>query len=379
MKKKVNFYLVIFLFALTACNKYNPVNDKIYGIPSKNNMLSESSLKSLEDVIKAFPDNPENFYKKALFHLKKNEDTLALASIKKALSLDSLNAKYYYILSKSQHRLRQTDLAMAAINKAGKQEDNNFEILILSGELSYLQKDFDNAIKYLNKALMISTSDARPYYWKANVEIARSDSASAIRNLNLALQKKPDYVDVYNSFAELYNKFEMYKTSVQFADKGLKINPRHDLLNFNKAEAFRRRVYFDDSAKVYYQKAYELNPELYLASYYLGRYAFDRAAFKEATKYFESSLKYKPEFSKSNYYLGICYRYAGKKEDALKKFEKTMKLEPTNLSAREFYWSVKNDIDQEKFLAREDSIRRAYYKMLEEQRKKHEELLKSNQ
>jgi tetratricopeptide (TPR) repeat protein len=373
---KFNWSIFLIAFYLVACDRYNPVNDQIYDLPRYSAANQKAILQALQDAVANYPESAENHYKLAAFYFKNQQDILALDFLKKTLQLDSTQAKYYLSLAQVYDRLQQVEPAMQAVIKSQNSEETNYEALVLAGHLYYQKKEYDNAIKYLNKALKITQVDARVYYFKANVEIARYDSANALKNLAAALQRKPAYYEVYNSYANLFIKFEMYNTAIRYANQGLKINPQSDLLHFNKAEAFRLQRFFEDSARIYYEKAFQINSKLDKAAYYAGVYAYERGKYQIAQKYMESSLQNNPKFAKTHYYLGMCLRYYGKKKEALKAFGQAIKLDTKDLIAGEMYWQVKNDIFNDELRAREDSMQRAYYKMLEEQRKKEQEMLK---
>jgi tetratricopeptide (TPR) repeat protein len=373
---KFTWLILLTLFSLFACDRYSPVNDQIYDLPKDNSSNQQSILKALQDAVVNYPQSADAHFKLATFHFKNHQDTLALDFLKTTLQLDSTQTKYYLTLAQVYDRLQQIEPAVQAVIKSQNSEETNYEALVLAGHLYYQKKEYDNAIKYLNKALKITQLDARVYYFKANVEIARYDSANALKNLATALRRKPNYHEVYNSYADLFIKFEMYNTAIRYANQGLKINPKSDLLHFNKAEAFRLQRFFEDSASIYYEKAFQINSKLDKAAYYAGVYAYERGKYQTAQKYMESSLQNNPKFAKAQYYLGMCLRYYGKKKEALKAFGQAIKLDSKDLLAGEMYWQVKNDIYNDELRIREDSIQRAYYKMLEEQRKKEQEMLK---
>ena len=380
----MNYHLLLLLILgllASACKKYNPANDKIYPVPTQNNLQSDIALKALEDAINNDLDNAVNFYKKSLIHFSKNEDSLATIYIREALSLDSTQADYWLLQSKLYYRAGFSKIALSSLQKTDLNAKNNLKDLIYIGELFYKQKNYDEALGFLNKSLTIKPL-AEAYYWKARIAIARRDSSQAITQLHKVLDQRSVLAEAYNSFAELYLSYDMNKRALSYADSGLAINPDLPLLNYHKAEAFRKRLYYDDSARVYYQKAYELNDSLYLVSYQLGKYEVRDNNFKLAEKYFENTLKYDNTNPQLHYYLGLCYRKLGKKSAAVDQLEIAIEKNPDNYLAKELYWQIKNEILHARMLAREDSIRRAYYQRLaeqEEKRKKELEELRKKQ
>ncbi|TAE66335.1 MAG: tetratricopeptide repeat protein [Bacteroidetes bacterium] len=367
MNKKMNKILIILTLIwilVTSCDRYNPVNDDMQKIPDFENLAAEASLKALQDNLGQNSDAAEPNFQMALYRIRKKEDSLAIPFLEKSLQIDSTKSKYFLALSRVYANMGKTEKALDVLNKSKGLGEKSLESLILGGELYYIAKEYNEAIKSLNEALQISKRDARIYFWKANVEIARLDSANALKNLSLALKYKPNYYEVFNSYAQLFSKYESYNAAIYYVNLGLKINANNDALNFTKAEAFRLKKFADDSAFIYYKKVYSVNPKIWQASYFLGKYSFERGQGAEAQKYFLSSLKYK-DFSNSRYYLGMSYYYSNQKEKAIKELLKATKLDSQNLAANEWYWKVRSEIEAEKQYRYQDSLQKQYYKSLQ--------------
>lgn len=360
---KLKILLLLAMIAF-ACDRYNPVNDDMQKMPNFENLASDESLKALQDNLGQNPDGAETNFQMALYRIRKKEDSLAIPFLEKALQIDSTKNKYFLALARVYANVGKTQKALNILNKSRGLGVKNLEALILGGELYYTSKEYNESIKILNEALQISKRDARIYFWKANVEIARLDSANALKNLSLALKYKPNYYQVFNSYAELFSKYELYNAAIYYTNLGLKINQNDYLLNFTKAEAYRLKRFSEDSAAKYYKKTYSINPKIWQASYFLGKYNFELGKNAEARKYLLSSLQYK-DFVFSRYYLGLTYYYANQKDKALKELLKATKLDNTYLAANEWYWKVRTEIETEKQYLYQDSLQKQYYKSLQ--------------
>jgi|GEM_PF-2346966 len=365
------FVFILLSIAWMSCDRYNPVNEEINELPKTKNYLSATSFQALEDAIKEYPNAPENYYQLARLHHFNQNDSLANFRIKEAMKLDSNQVKYRYLYSQILYKQDKKEESLNQLLRiSGANTPPSIEQLFLAARLYYDLKDYDNATKYLNRALKIDNKNPDFYLWKGKVAVARRDSSNALDNLRQALALKPNFAEAYNSLTELYTKYELYISANRFANIGLKYKPDYAELYFHKAEAFRKRVYFDDSAKIAYQKAFELDKNQYKAAYYLGKFAYEKGQCEQVKTYLEHALKYQKELDKAHYYLGVCYRRSGNKDTALKWLALELKQNPNYFPASDLYWGIKNEIAQAKIIAREDSLRRAYYKQLEEQRQR---------
>ncbi len=364
------FTLLPLVALLGACDRYNPVNEEINQPPPYQNTLRETSLKALQDALKEYPQAPENYYQLARILHRKQEDSLASQHIREAIRLDSNQQKYRFLYAQILYQQDKKTEANEQVQRILNPEEVNFEKIFFAAKVGFDLKDYDNALKLLNRALEIDNKNPELYYWKGKIGVARRDSTQALANLRKALDLRPKFAEVYSSLTELYTKYELYASANRFANIGIQLKPNYAPLYFHKAEAFRSRVYFDDSAKVAYQKAFELDKNLYLAAYHLGKYAYTEGKCSQVKQYLEHALRYQNDLDKAYYYLGVCYRRAGDRETALRLLTLAIKQNPNYPPANDLYWGIKNEIAQAKMLAREDSLRRAYYKQLEEQRKK---------
>lgn len=350
--------LLSFLFLLTACNRYNPEQDNIPDIPRPEQAYSNEAMRLAIRMVEQYPDEPLYQYKKGLLHLKRQEWREATELFNKALAYDSLNTTYRFALAKAYHAQEEYKKALQTLQRVLPKLDDSYEALLLAGELFYTQKEYDNATKNLNKALKITPYEAEVYYWKGTVALARLDTANAIRNLNLALARKPQYALAYNAFAEMYNRYELPDMAIFYANKGLQYQKQIPILYFTKAEAFRMKRFFEDSAKANYDQAYRLNRKLYMAAFYLGKYAYEAGKYDEAKRYLDAVVRQEPTIAYAHYYLGMCLYISGNKAEALKKMGLAMQHDNRLIAANDMYWAINRELQQERYYRYEDSIRR---------------------
>ncbi len=349
---------VVFFISIMACDRYNPVQDEIPDVPRETQAYSTEAMNLAIRMIELYPEEPLYKYKKGVLHLQRQEWSAAVEAITQALKYDSLNVSYRFSLATAHHAQEDYKKALQIFQRILPKIEDDFESLVLVGELYYTQKEYDNATKYLNKALKITSHEAKVYYWKGTVALARLDTATAIQNLNIALQRKPSYALVYNAFAEMYNRYDLPTLAITYVNKGLQYDAKASILYFTKAEAFRIKRFSDDSARLNYEKAYRLNRKLHMAGYYLGKYTYEAGKYEEAKRYFEAVVRQEPVFATAYYYLGMCLRMSGNKEEALKKLGMAIKQDAKLLTATDMYWAISNEIQQERYYRYEDSLRR---------------------
>lgn len=370
MSPRAFLFLFYLGFLCLACDRYNPINDSIHTMPSTGNLLSDTSFRSLDDAIKNYRAVGDLHFKKALLHRDLGQAEAAKEEIELALKEDSLHPEYLLLMAELLYDSEDYLSALQFLNQAPPAEIPSLERQILKGILYYHASFYTESEQILKQSLPINPRDVRISYYLGRVAQMQSDTAKAQAYLLQSLKLDPNYADAYAAMSELYLKLEEYSESIDWANRGLRVAPKHPKLNYQKAIAYRRKLFFPDSVITYFQKALEADQELNEASLYLGKKAYEKRDYPAAQKYLEILLGQLSEHPDGNYYLGLTYRRLGQRSKAQELLEKAIKLNPQNLLARESLWQIEQEILREKIWAREDSLRKAYQKWLKEQQEK---------
>ena len=146
------------------------------------------------------------------------------------------------------------------------------------------------AIDEYVQAIDINKQDYDSYYTIANLlkQLDKKDEASEM--LHNLLQKKPEYYKATELLGDILLEKELYKEAVSIYTEGLKYNPTSFELNYSLGIAFTMLNDFQ-SAKIYYQKAAELNSLVYNTKYSLAEIAMIYKELEEAEKYFMEVLE----------------------------------------------------------------------------------------
>ncbi len=348
-------FVTILCFLCISCDTYKPTNDKIFGIPDKNNEISEASLLALSDAVEKNEKDAQSQYKLAKKYQQLQKNTLALTHIDKALQENPLNSTYFVLKTKILINLLKYDDAFLNIEKAFTLGESGFEAYNLAAYLYINKKEYIKAEEYLQKAQNITSKEAETYYLTGKMAVERYDTARAYQNLFKTLQIKPTFTEVYKELAQLSNNYKLYNETIKYANLGIAQRPKYDSLFLLKGIAFSNAEMVD-SAKRNYEKAYALVPSRYFASYQLGIINFKQHYYTKAKNYFLSAQEYKQDLTKIHFYLGVCYQAEAKEEIALEEFKKAIAQDATDLVAKQYYYMLNQKIEQEK-----------YYKLLQKQ------------
>ena len=351
-----NFLFSCFICGFCAsCDTYKPTNDKIFGIPEKNNEISEASLLALSDAVENNEKDAQSQYKLAKKYQQLQRNTLALTHIDKALAENPLNSAYFVLKTKILINLLKYDNAFLSIEKAFSLGESSFEAYNLMSYLYINKKEYVKAEEYLQKAQNITSKEATTYYLAGKIAVERYDTARAYQNLFKTLQIKPDFTEAYKELATLSNNYKLYNQTISYANLGIAQRPKYDSLFLLKGIAFSN-AQMVDSAKRNYENAYTLAPSRYFASYQLGIINFKQFYYTKAKNYFLNAQEYNQDLARIHFYLGVCYQAEEKEEKALEEFKKAIAQDAQDLVARQYYYALNQKIEQDK-----------YYKALQKQ------------
>ncbi len=182
------------------------------------------------------------------------------------------------------------------------------------------------AIDEYVKAIDCKKNDYDSYYKVAYLlfELGQKDkSETMLRNL---LQKKPDYTEASILFGDILCEQEKFKEAINVYTEALRYKPDDYDLYYNLGIAYTRLNDFQN-AKICYEKAAEINHELYYAKYYLGQISLIYRDIETAEEYFTECL-YSNELEPRAYFeLSKIYMLKGERENAITFVNKAIELD----------------------------------------------------
>ena len=182
------------------------------------------------------------------------------------------------------------------------------------------------AIDEYVKAIDCNKKDYDSYYKVASLlnDLGKKEeSTTMLKNL---LDKKPDYSMASNLLGEILCEQNNFKEAINVYMEALRYNPGDYELYYSLGIAYTRLNDFQN-AKICYEKAAELNHELYAAKYNLGQIALIYRDIEAAEKYFTECL-YSDKLEPGAYFeLAKIYMLKGEKEKAITFVNKAIELD----------------------------------------------------
>lgn len=186
--------------------------------------------------------------------------------------------------------------------------------LIMLGYIYIDLKKYNNAEEVFE--VVMNEDNLEAYYGFANIYERTGKEEKAIEMYKKVVDIDPNFARAYFSLAYLYddisetmkNKFEdsNVQEAIKYYNEAIKYENNY-WAYLNLGSIYERHNH-NEEAKVYFEKAYEINPSGELVSYNLGVVCSKLGQGEEALKhYLEEASKEKP-YDSTYYNLGVLYK-----------------------------------------------------------------------
>lgn len=323
--------------------------------PEPEAMYSLSSLQVLQKSLEINPENPETLYKLALWYQHRKEYKKAEAYLQEALNIKE-DWRFYLLEAQIQYILGSIEQSYATWTKAYRLAPQHLPVLLFGLQWAVEQKDILKAERWINETEKFFPKEIQLFLWKAKWAVQQGDTTQAFQLFEQALLQDASLSEPYKHISFLYNQSQQAEKALYWADKGLSIKPLYDSLLLEKALAWQTLKQTDSAAK-YFLQAYQLNRNLYKASYFLGIHRWKSANYTEAISFLENTYRLKPDLPKLCYYLANCYEQTQKHKEAIEFYKKSLVQEPENNPSLQALYLLRQKLEFERLKRVQDSLR----------------------
>ena len=272
------------------------------GCGNKSNEVAPTDpqelLAYLDAKIKQNPDDAELYYQRGKVLFELSELNEAITSLKKAISLDEKEQKYYLLLADVYFRNGNTKESYANLQEALNLDPKNIDAYLKLAEISLFGRDYDRSMESIEKAISLDDHNARAFYMKGYLNLEMGDTTSAVRNLRKT-------IDLDNEYAQAYELL------------GLLFINRGDKLGLD-----------------YLTTAVNLDPNNTVALYALGLFYQENDDIEQATNFYNKVLNINSQNANALHNLGyIEMLYKENYDKAIEYFTKAIEVDSYNLEA----------------------------------------------
>ena len=306
MKKTYPYFIFCILFA--SCQQNSNVNhlssDTILETDAPSTLIHK--IDSVSDLISYDTLNAALYFDRAALYMKSEALDMGASDLKRAVQLDSTNAKYwlklgvlYYTMQESRSakdcweycsnldaanldcriNLAEMYLAVGELKKGQKRlneilaaDPKNSMALFLTGNYALMEEDTIKAMKYIQAAINEDQTLFNAYDQMGVLYSSKGDLL-ALDYFNAALRLQPYRYDIHYKVGMFYQSFQAFDEAVQAYERAIDLKSDHktSLHNIAVIEVFRKNY---DSAINYFTQAITAD-DSYVEAYFGRAYCYE--------------------------------------------------------------------------------------------------------
>jgi tetratricopeptide (TPR) repeat protein len=307
--------LLIFIAACTNPSEKTK-NDTVIKKDTLVSEINSQELKSLNDLLKADPNNSHLYYKRGKVYAGFKDYDAAIADAQRALKIDSLsNDTFYILLTDASFASGKTRQAKETLVRCIKNIPGSTKGYLKLAELYFYVKKYQESITNINNALKIDPSLAVGYFLKGMCYKESGDTTRAISSMQTACEQDDKY---YDAFLETGRLFAAKKSNlcIEYFNNALRIDPKSTETIYFVAKFYQDTKRIPQAIDAY-NKLLSIDKKNQHALYNLGviNYAYLKDVEKAQT-YFSQAIDADPEFAEAYLARGICFEDLKKPSDA---------------------------------------------------------------
>jgi tetratricopeptide (TPR) repeat protein len=232
---------------------------------------------------------------------------------------------------------------------------NNPEKIYELAKSALREGKHDIAEKVYHELCVNAPKAARPIVGKARVFVGREDLDQALKLLDEAEKKNPNFVHLYTERGEIYGAMSKWDEAIKSFEKAISLSPLNAFRYKSAADMlFQVKKYREAADLLSKAVQNELDfPDLY---HFLSQANFALKDYKLAAKYIRTALNEDPENVVYLNQLGISLKELDMCGEAQKVYNKIIKIDPGNAPALYnkaiLLWAKNDRLDAVKSLER---------------------------
>lgn len=343
MKRFLKYICAMLLVVLLGCQSSQQGNDGFAPLPSANNQSIEKQIQFITDQISNGGQEADFYLQRAKLYCQLTRYRTAMRDLEVASGLGGESASLKYWKAVVLMGLKDYPNALRLAQEASKGRDDG-EINLLLGQLYYLNGDNNEAFFYLDKTAQILTGEPLVAYYRGMVLLGRGDTTAGMQGLERAIQLDSSYKEAYIQRMGAALQTGNTTDVLNYASKALGNNliDERIYILIGKSLSLNKKA---DSAAIYYQKALQLQPAAWEASYALAQHYFKKADYLQAERYYKDALDYNPNVPGGYFQMGFMYEYyLIRLNDALLAYQKGFNLQRGNEDLQKAIYRVERKI-----------------------------------
>ena len=307
MKKKYPYFIFCILFA--SCQKNTNVKKF-----SSDNLVEPPSvlihkIDSVSDLILNDTLNAALYFDRAALYMKNEALDMGASDLKRAVQLDSTNAKYWLKLGVLHYALQESRSAKDCWEYCSNLDAGNLDCRINLAEMYLAVGELKKGQKRLNEILDANPKNSTALFLTGNYALMEGDTIKAMKYIQAAINEDQTLFNAYDQMGILYSsKGDLL--ALDYFNSALRLQPYRYDIHYKVGMFYQSIQAFDDAVKAY-ERAIELKSDHKTSLHNIAVIEVFRKNYNSAINYFTKAIKADNSYVEAYFGRAYCYELIG--------------------------------------------------------------------
>jgi tetratricopeptide (TPR) repeat protein len=194
-------------------------------------------------------------------------------------------------------------------------------------EMHLYMQEYSQAQRLLRTVTTLNPDNAQIYFLNGLVFLEKKDTVNAIRNLQFATERNPDFYSAYMMLGRIHSNLPG-NVAIDYYRSAIDVEPNSYEARYNLGMFYQDREMIEEAETEYNYIIYEIDSVSADPFYNLGYInLIYRADFDKAIDYFTRAIQKAPEYVEAWYNRGFSYEVMGKLKLARENYERSLLIE----------------------------------------------------
>ena len=293
-------------------------------VPQLESVLT---LQELSDKIRENPLDPDLFAQRSGYRAVNKEFNQALGDIEIALKLDSLNPQYYVMQAEYFIYNGQPSSAKKGLNDCLSLFPKNTEVMLKIAEIHFYLKEYQQAQRMLQAVTTLDQDIAQIYFLNGLIFLEKTDTASALKNLQFSTEKDPDFYSAFMMLGQIHNGMNS-KMAIDYYRSAIDVIPESYEARYNLGMFYQGQEMIAEAELEYNYIIYEIDSTSANPFYNLGYInLIYKGEYEKAIDFFTRAIQKNPEYVEAWYNRGFSYEVMGNLKLARENYTRSLQIQ----------------------------------------------------
>ena len=307
MKKTYPYFIFCILFASCqqSSNVKNLSSDNLAELPS----TLVHKIDSVSELISYDTLNAALYFNRAGFYMQNEALDLGVSDLKRAVKLDSTNAKYWLKLGILYYAMQESRNAKDCWEYCSNLDVDNIECRINLAEIYLAVGELKKGQKRLNEILDTDPKNPTALFLAGNFALMEEDTIKAMKYIQSAINEDQTLFNAYDQMGVLYSsKGDLL--ALDYFNAALRLQPYRYDIHYKVGMFYQSLQTFDEAVQAY-ERALALKKDHKTSLHNIAVIEVFRKNYNSAINYFTQAITVDNSYVEAYFGRAYCYELIG--------------------------------------------------------------------